>query len=102
MPRKGRSGKESIGVRGGWGGVGGVRENRKESRGEDWRGERGGGEMYLRVLLGALETLGLEPDLICFLKADILSCVLENFLLPEKQKKTTCTNMLKLILREKH
>ena len=51
--------------------------------------------MYLRVLLGPLETLALEPDLICFLKADILSCVLENFLLPEKQEKPhvpTCLN----------
>lgn len=50
-------------------------------------------EIYLRVLLGPLETLGLEPDLICFLKADILSCVLENFLLPEKKNKKKTKNM---------
>ena len=79
----------------GRGGVGGIHKSRKESKGEDWRGDKGGGEMYLRVLLGPLETLALVPDLICFLKADILSCVLENFLLPEKQEKLhvpTCLN----------
>ena len=71
-----------------------VRRKGKGGGGE-WRREKGGGEMYLRVLLGPLETLALVPDLICFLKADILSCVLENFLLPEKQEKLhvpTCLN----------
>lgn len=56
-------------------------------KGEEKRQGGRGREIYLRVLLGPLETLGLEPDLICFLKADILSCVLENFLLPEKKNK---------------
>ena len=35
-----------------------------EWRGVHRRGEKRRGEMYLRLLLGPLETLALEPDLI--------------------------------------
>ena len=86
---------------------------RGERSGEEWQGlgesigmgkEGKGGEErreYLRVLLGPLETLGLEPDLICLLKANTLSCVFENFLLPEKTRKKTHLHM-KLICKEKY